>query len=249
MANRRARIQDYYLHRQFDLRSLQEKAAAQGRFAFHGPAVVDAVVIRTDLNGYSSWARDRQAADRAAVLDDFFTRLMPSLDAAGGIYFRDEGDCIVALFSSYFGSGWSYASAEAFAMNACSKEYGKPRLTAKSTIACGRIAVYQKAHEVGTEDWSAEGDPFVRAGRLETAIGSKQQLAYFAGDYDLHFVSTNIGTGTGTTTWNIKREKLQVQGLGVAGGWTDVVLVERRQVDPSPAIRTSGVFASVPPRR
>lgn len=228
MANRRARIQDFYSRPSTDLRTLFEKAAAEGRFAFHGPAVVEAVVVRTDLNGYSAWARDKQAPARAAVLDDFFTRLIPVLNRAGGVYFRDEGDCIVSLFSSYFGAGWSHASAEAFTLQAGSNEYGQPKLSAKSSLACGRIAVYQKAHETGTEDWSAEGDPFVRAGRLEAAIASKQQVAFFAEDYDAHFLTTN--TGTGTPAWNVKREKLQVPGVGAAGGWTDVVLLERRQL-------------------
>ena len=227
MANRRARIQDFYTRPSTDLRTLVEKAAAEGRFAFHGPAVVDAVVIRTDLNGYSTWARDKQAPARAAVLDDFFTRVIPLLNAAGGVYFRDEGDCIVSLFSNYFGTGWSYASAELFSIFAGGNAYGQPQLTAKSSIACGRIAVYQKAHEIGTEDWSAEGDPFVRAGRLEAAISSKQQIAFFAEDYDAHFLTTN--SGPGPSAWNIKREKLQVPGLGAVGGWTDVVLLERKQ--------------------
>ena len=248
MANRRATIQDYYSYRQSGLRNLQEKAAAQSRFAFHGPAVVEAVVVRSDLNGYSAWARDKQAPERAAVLDSFFSRVIPMLNVAGGVYFRDEGDCIVALFSNYFGAAY-YASAESYAMQAASNEYGIPKLTAKSTVACGRIAVYQKAHEVGTEDWSAEGDPFVRAGRLETAITSKQQVAFFADDYNAHFASTNLQTGGGQPAWTPKPDKLQVPGLGAAGGWTDVVLLERRQLDLSPALRSLAALASVPPRR
>ena len=250
MANRRARIQDFYSRSSMDLRSLVEKAAAQGRFAFRGPAVVDGVVVRTDLNGYSAWARDKQAAERAAVLDDFFSRVIPLLNSAGGVYFRDEGDCLVALFSNYFGAGWSHASAEAFSMHAGVNEYGKPKLTAKSSIACGRIAVYQKAHEVGTEDWSAEGDPFIRAGRLETAIASKQQIAFFAEDYDAHFSTTNVATSTATpAAWNMKREKLQVQGLGAVGGWTDVVLLERRQVEQPASLRSLAALLAVQPIR
>jgi hypothetical protein len=36
--------------------------------------------------------------------------------------------------------------------------------------------------------------------------------------------------------WNVKYDKLQVQGLGAAGGWTDVVYVERRQTEVSPGL-------------
>src|SRR5262249_5581211 len=117
MANRRSRIHEFY-SQPINLRTAQlfEKAAAAaaGRFAFHGPALVNAVIVRTDLNGFSDWARDKQVVQRAAMLDDFFTKVIPSLGAAGGVYFRDEGDCIVSLFSDYFGGGWSYQSAESF---------------------------------------------------------------------------------------------------------------------------------------
>lgn len=178
MANRRSRIHEFYSPR-YELRSLQERAAAAaaaatGRYGFHGASLVNAVVVRTDLNGFSAWARDKPAAVRATVLDNFFTRLIPTLTAAGGVYFRDEGDCIVSLFSDYFGD-WSYQAAEAFCLTAGTLEYGAPRLSAKSVVVCGTIAIYQKAHEVGSDDWSAEGDPFVRAARLETAISSNNR--------------------------------------------------------------------------
>jgi hypothetical protein len=64
-------------------------------------------------------------------------------------------------------------------MVAAAREYGSARLSVKSVVACGHIAIYQKAHEAGSEDWSVERNPFVRAG-LETAVPSKQQITYFA---------------------------------------------------------------------
>jgi hypothetical protein len=241
MANRRSRIHEFYTQMP-GLRTLAEKAAADARFAFHGPALVDAVVVRTDLNGYSAWARDRQAADRAALLDDFFTRVIPELNGAGGVYFRDEGDCIVSLFSNYFGTSWSYASAESFCMAATRNEYGTSKLSAKSVVACGRIAIYQKRHEIGSEDWSAEGDPFVRAGRLEAAVASKPQITYFADEYKAHFSTTNMRTVSGPAAWTVDYDKLQMPGLGAAGGWHDVVVLELAQVQQAARVPYSGMY-------
>lgn len=224
-----------------------EKAAASsaGRFAFHGPALAEAVIVRTDLNGFSAWARDKQAPARAALLDDFFSRVIPALGVAGGVYFRDEGDCIVSLFSNYFGGGWTYGTAEAFCMSAAAGEYGIAKLSVKSVVACGQIAIYQKSHEIGSEDWSAEGDPFVRAGRLETAVPSKRQITYFADEYRAHFSTTNISAAgqPAARLWNVSSESMQIQGLGAAGGWHDVVVLERKQAEqPASLAALSGLY-------
>lgn len=240
MANRRSRIHDFY-STPLNLRAayLSEKAAAApaGRFAFHGPAVSETVIARIDLNGYSSWAADKAAAQRATLLDEFFSRLIPALNAAGGVYFRDEGDCIVALFSDYFGGGWTYTSAERFCMNAVAEEYGSPKLTAKAVLGCGKVVIYQKAHEVGSEDWSAEGDPFVRAGRLEAAVPSKPRVTYFRDEYRAHFSTTNVSAPGTPSSWDINYEKLQVQGVGATGGWVDVTVVARKAAEPAVALR------------
>lgn len=245
MANRRSRIHAFY-SQPTNLRNLQliEKAAAAaaGRFAFHGAALVESVIVRTDLNGFSAWARDRQVPARAALLDEFFTRVIPALGVAGGVYFRDEGDCIVSLFSDYFGGGWSCQSAEGFCMSVASNEYGAAKLSAKSVVACGRIAIYQKSHEAGSEDWSAEGEPFVRAGRLETAVASKPKITFFADEYDAHFSTTNIAAPGRPGAWNVSRESLQIQGLGASGGWHDVVVLEKKQGQPATLGALAGVY-------
>ncbi len=205
-----------------------EKAAASAEYSFHGAELAFGIVVRTDLNGYSDWARDQDVSERAAVLDDFFSRTIPHLAKAGGVFFRDEGDCIISLFSDYFRAGATFNSAEAYCLRITSQEYGLPKLSAKSCIACGEIAIYQKAHETGSDDWSAEGDPFVRAARLEQALTSKRQVAYFADEYNAYFSATNFPmTGENPGRWLVKREKLQVPGLGAIGGWTDLVICEK----------------------
>ena len=227
MASRRDAIQRYYQTKS-GLTQLTEKAAAAGDSAiFHGPQLAYAVVVRSDLNGYSDWARDRDVGERAGLLDEFFTLAIPRLVAAGGVFFRDEGDCIIGLFSNYFRATASFASAEAYALVTSAGTYGTAKLSAKSTIACGSVAIYQKAHEVGTDDWSAEGEPFVRSARLEQALASKAQVAYFADDYATYFDKTNVDPSS-PATWTANNEKLQVPGLGAAGGWTDVVICSRK---------------------
>jgi hypothetical protein len=226
MPNRRQSIHDFY-------RSvpggglLLEKAAASGSdYDFRGNAIVDAIVTRTDLNGYSAWARDRTASQRAAQLDTFFSSVVPEIERAGGVFFRDEGDCIVALFSDYFQRGSSHEKAERYCLTASSRTYGLAQLTAKSVIACGSVAIFQKKHEVLSGDWSAEGEPFVRAARLEAAIASTKQVAFYKDDYDRHFLATNVGGPGSIVAWNIERESCQVAGLGAAGGWSDIVRLE-----------------------
>src|SRR5262245_3296002 len=108
--NQRARQQPAnaaFGYRQFERLSeadrLEKSAASAQVFEFHGEAVLYSVVVRSDLNGYSAWARDKRPSDRAALLDQFFSFAVPELQLHGGVYFRDEGDCIVGLFSEYFG--------------------------------------------------------------------------------------------------------------------------------------------------
>lgn len=226
MASRRSTIHDFYKRPagQRPFHVVEKAASSADRFAFKGAQLTYAVVVRTDLNGYSTWARDKQVADRARLLDDFFTRVVPEAETSGGVVFRDEGDCIITLFTNYFNAVASFDSAEAFAMRVTAGEYGVAKLTAKSTISCGNVAIYQKAHEQRTQDWSAEGDPFVRAARLEQAITSKRQIVTYVSDYDAHFKNTsNYGQLGSKPKWSIRRDKLQVPGLALLGGWTDVV--------------------------
>ena len=109
------------------------------------------------------------------------------MDQYGGVYFRDEGDCIISLFSSYFGLEDPYAPVDNFCKAVVRARYGIDQLTAKAIVAEGEIAFYQKSNEVGTGDWSAEGEPFIRALRVEQAVESKRQIYYFAEEYDMLF--------------------------------------------------------------
>lgn len=229
MADRRTLIHDFY--RQSGpqrLEVLRKAAAAVDRYPFKGDAIDYTVLVRTDLNGYSSWARERDIATRVKLLDDFFSAVVPRVEAHGGVFYRDEGDCIVALFSGYFATGANFEKAELFCMWAASQTYGSPKLGAKCAVACGDVAYFQKAHEAGTADWSAEGEPFVRSARLEHALPSGPQVAFFKEDYDAHFVTTNMAAPGGSGGWNVNREKLQVPGLSLTGGWTDVVRLTKK---------------------
>lgn len=229
MANRRERVHAFYnnpeQYRNASFEILEKAAAAADRFPFTGAKLVYAIVVRTDLNGYSAWAREREVGDRAALLDSFFSTAIPMLDQKGGVFFRDEGDCLISLFTSYFSASVTFAAAERYAMNLAGLEFGDEKLTAKSCISCGHVAIYQKAHERGSSDWSAEGEPFVRAARLEQAAESKPQVMFYADEYDSHFLSTN--SSPGPSFWKVERVNLQVPGLGLAGGWTEVVRLVR----------------------
>lgn len=227
MASRRGRIQEFYATpRDHRLEILEKAAAGAQAFAFTGAQVVDAVVVRTDLNGYSDWSRDRPIQDRAALLDEFFSSVVPDLNQCGGVFFRDEGDCIVSLFTKYFGQEPTFDSVERFCMRACSRHYGQSRLSAKTVVAHGNVAIFQKAHEIGSQDWSAEGDAFIRAARLENAVPSKQEITFFADEYDASFqVTENIVAPGRPVTFSVNRESLQVPGLAFSGGWSDVVVL------------------------
>lgn len=204
---------------------IAKAAAAPDRYKFKDPSFEPAIIVRADLNGYSNWAATKTIAQRVQLLDDFFSRVVPLLENRRGVFFRDEGDCIIGLFAAYFSPEVTYADAEAFAMTTVNGEYGAARLTAKCAVSVGDVAIFQKAHEAGTEDWSAEGQPFVKAARLEQAIASKKQVVYYKTDYDAYFSKTNVNT-SGQGSWNVKNEKLQVPGLSLAGGWTDVTVLE-----------------------
>jgi hypothetical protein len=227
MANRREELHDYY-RRLAAGGTLLEKAASAGpSYQFHGSEIVHAVVTRTDLNGYSSWARGRPAAERAAQLDTFFSLVVPQIEHAGGVFFRDEGDCIVALYSDYFGRGATYDSVERYCMNVSRPEYGRGQLSAKTCVGCGDVAVFQKQHEVANGDWSAEGEPFVRAARLEQSVASIKHIVFLKEDYDQYFAkTTNVGTPDQRPAWLVENESSQVAGLGATGGWVDIVRLE-----------------------
>ena len=49
------------------------------------------------------------------------------LELAGGVFFRDEGDCIVAVFSDYFSRGATYKSIREFCKKVSDRYYGVDR--------------------------------------------------------------------------------------------------------------------------
>lgn len=226
MPNRREAVHEFY-------RSvpggglLLEKAAASALFPFRGPAISHAVIARSDLNGYSAWARDRNAAERALVLDSFFSTVVPAIERAGGVFFRDEGDCIVALFSDYFERGATWKKIRSYCMEVTRQTYGVPQLTAKTCVATGDVAIFQKRHEVQSGDWSAEGEPFVRAARLEQAVSSARHVAMYEDEYDAYWEPVAEYAPAGSPAlWTLSRESLQVAGLGAVGGWTRIARIE-----------------------
>ena len=218
MPSRRQEIVNYYLQQG----GLIKEAAAVDRYLFQGACISDGVIVRVDLNGYSNWTQDRPVIERVALLNNFFTKVIEYLRKYEGIYFRDEGDCIVAIFSPYFdlldSAPLDFALCQkvnAFCKEVVRNQYGSDGLTAKAIVVAGEIAIYQKSNERVTGDWSAEGDLFVRAIRLEQAVESKQAIYYFADEYnDLFGRYTRWATMGEGDYWKVNNKMEQVQGLG-----------------------------------
>ncbi len=216
MLSWRQEIVNHYLQKSGPIKEAAAATAITDRYLFTGDGLYDGVVVRVDLNGYSAWAQDRLMIYRVNLLNDFFTKVLNYMDQYGGIYFRDEGDCIISLFSSYFGLDDPYAPVDKFCKAVVRDRYGIDRLTAKAIVAEGEIAFYQKSNEIVTGDWSAEGEPFIRAIRVEQAVESKQQIYYFADEYDALFSQYTKAPALGKRyywQWYYKYEK--VQGLGL----------------------------------
>jgi len=222
MANRRAGVQQFYDARQGPLTFINDAAA--GRYDFRGPAFAGTFVVRCDLNGYSAWAKDKVITERVSLLDTFFSTVVPQLGTFGGIYFRDEGDCIVSLFSDYFQTGSTPQSVRAFCQSVVSKTYGTDGLSAKAVVAHGPVAFFQKSHEVSSGEWSAEGHPFVAAARLEQAIDSKPQIVFFLETFQQLIWAHHPIAGTGEVYyWDVNTENRRVEGLNLPGGWAELV--------------------------
>ncbi|HEU4583279.1 MAG TPA: hypothetical protein VFS67_33710 [Polyangiaceae bacterium] len=221
MANRRARIHEFYS--QPGRVIVGGTPAAASGYAYRGAGFWNTVVVRCDLNRYSAWARDKTIEQRVNLLNDFFSTVVPLLEEHAGVYFRDEGDCIVSVFSGYFGLGATPERARAFCQAVVSKTYGTDELSAKAVVAFGSVAYFQKSHEIGSDDWSAEGQPFVTAARLEQAIESRPHIVFFQEEYDQVFAqSARVAAFGGRYYWEVESRSLQVPGLGLPGGWTDI---------------------------
>lgn len=217
MLSRRQEIVNHYLQKSGSIKEAAAAAAITDHHRFQGDDLCEGVVVRVDLNGYSSWTRNHSISDRVNLLNDFFTKVLMHLDEYEGIYFRDEGDCIVSLFSPYFGIEEPYVRSMYFCRTVVSDCYGVGvnRLTAKAIVATGEVMIYQKSPEVGTRDWSAEGEPFVRAVRIEQAAESKQQIYYFADEYNELFVQYTETPAAGERYyWLLDCKNKKIQGLG-----------------------------------
>ena len=223
----RSEIVNYYLQRDTLIKEAAAAAATEKRYQFRGPDLSDGVVVRVDLNGYSDRTQGRSIGYRVKLLNNFFTKVLEYLDECKGIYFRDEGDCVVSIFSTYFGLAEPYASVEDFCKKVVSGYYGIDGLTAKAIVATGKIAIYQKSHEVGTGDWSAEGEPFVKAVRLEQTVESKQQIYYFSDEYrELFSQYTRLANTRGTYYWQLERRNAQVQGMRLPGEGVELAIMK-----------------------
>jgi len=96
--------------------------------------------------------------------------------------------------------------------------------SAKVCVSIGELAFFQKAFETEPDEWSAEGEPFVISARLEAAVPSTKRINFLAREYDHLFAKTsNVASPYGSAFWEIVRDSIQVPGLGLAGGWEDIV--------------------------
>lgn len=108
MAIPRRQILEHYAKRGFTElgpQQLVEKVASIAKQSgFTGERAALTAVVRCDLNGYSDWCSKQKENLRARVelLDEYFTKTVVEIYQHNGVYFRDEGDCVVALFSDYF---------------------------------------------------------------------------------------------------------------------------------------------------
>lgn len=224
MTSKRVRVANFYSN---DPSHRITAAAATNRYILHAPQIALTAVVRLDLNGYSRWARDRPIVQRAHLLDEYFSWTVPLLEELGGLYYRDEGDCIIALFGGYWNPATPTHRVLEFSKAVVSHEFGE--LTAKASVAIGNVAFFQKSHEVESDDWSAEGDPFVRAVRLEQAVESRQHINFFFDEYHQHIQqhATYRRYRNEPCYWlESALIKRQVPGLGNAGGWSDTIAIQ-----------------------
>jgi class 3 adenylate cyclase len=150
---------------------LEKSASSASSHPFKGAGLYNTAVVRVDLNNYSAWTRRVPITDRVELLDHFFTTTVSLASQLNGVYFRDEGDCVVLLFGSYFGAT-SFQEMHYFCRQCVLRKFGRDELDAKVSVAIGEVAFFQKSHELNSTDWSAEGEPFVRSARLERSCSS-----------------------------------------------------------------------------
>jgi hypothetical protein len=193
---------------------------AEEYYQYRGISRALSAVVRCDLNKYSEWCREREPEDRVPLLNEFFTHTLITAQRYGGVYYRDEGDCVVLLFSDYFGTQGSLSNVRAFTRAVSRESYGEDGLTAKSIVSAGDLVYYQKHHEQGTDEWSADGDPFIFAARVEAEAESKRIVHYRKEEYDEHFAKSRSDDDV---DWETKEESVRIPGLWQPGGHQKIV--------------------------
>lgn len=177
------------------------------KYKFKGEKVVLGGIVRIDLNNYSKWTQNKSLQDRTALLDDFFTHILQELDKHKGVYLRDEGDCLVAIFSSYFTGTFDPKKIESFCKKVVSQKYGNEKLSAKAAVAVGDLIIYRKSQQLEDYEWSVEGGPLLRARKLEYNIKTKKPCIYFFEDeYKGYFSTPNHNSSTTSPDWKILTE-------------------------------------------
>ena len=230
MASRRLDFVQHYLEKNFETKanftmdSLGDSrstvfSAASERYKFRKEGKFITAVVRCDLNNFSGWCDEKTTSQRVELLDDFFSKTVGMLERMGGVYFRDEGDCILALFSDYFNLPEPILAARNFCRTVSAQKYGNDSLTSKSIVSIGPVVYYQKSFEKISGDWSADGDPFIFASRLEAEAQSSQVVHFFKEDFDQHYK----GDLFDSKHWNTVEEKIRVAGIKAEGGWTRIV--------------------------
>lgn len=202
----------------------QKSAAstAASKYAFKGPQLAHSITVRCDLNGYSNWSHGKTVAQKIAMLDHFFSSVVPIIDKHHGIYYRDEGDCIIALFSSYFSMSHTVKNVIDFTFAATMQKYGTApsNLSVKTIVNFGDIAYFQKTHERGTYDWSADGTVFIHSARFESAVESKARIYLFKDDYNKYFLPSDSSLAK-----YAHFDKIQIPGMKLQSGWQDIAYI------------------------
>jgi hypothetical protein len=133
------------------------------------------------------------------------------------------------LFSPYFYERVTFDAALNFSKAVTAQKYGSGALTCKTCIVLGDVTYYQKGPEALENDWSAEGDAFVIAARIEASVPSAQviyipQEQYVAGFSE---AANRFTAGRGEKYyWETELHSFQIEGLHLPGGWGDLVVVK-----------------------
>lgn len=222
MSFSRQQFSDYYRKKNLSILEqalYKSESLKDSRYTFKGEINKFTVVVRCDLNGYSTWSHDKKMPQKIHMLDSFFSTIVPLIDDHNGIYYREEGDCIIALFSPYFTSSVSWANVISFCRKATSRRYGTGAntLTIKTIVNCGDVTYFQKTHEQGSNEWSAEGYAFIQSARFEHAVESEPRIYLFEDECDNFFIKNLPELKD-----KANRKSIQIPGLKLPSGWQKI---------------------------